>query len=158
MAAELKPERVGSSIRAMRESDAASVSEILRQAPEAVFWPEASVKEVLTWEGALALVADSNGGIIGFLIGRQAADEAEILNLAVADPFRRRGEGGALLNAAVELFRTRGVKRVFLEVREANEAGIAFYKKHGFSEAGRRLGYYREPQEAALVMEKSFTD
>jgi ribosomal-protein-alanine N-acetyltransferase len=142
----------------MRESDAAGISEILREAPEAVYWPEDSVKEVLTWEGALTLIADSDGKAVGFLIGRQAANEAEILNLAVARPFRKKGEGAALLNSAVEEFRTRGVKRVFLEVRESNAAGIAFYKKHGFSQAGRRGGYYRDPEEAAIVMEKSFTE
>ncbi|HXY25265.1 MAG TPA: ribosomal protein S18-alanine N-acetyltransferase [Candidatus Acidoferrum sp.] len=157
MAAELKPERAASTIRMMRESDAASVEEILRDAPEAVFWPEASVKEVLTWEGALALVADLNGKVTGFLIGRQAGDEAEILNLAVVPQERKKGQGGALLHAAVEKLRTRGVKRVFLEVRESNAAGISFYRKHGFSEAGRRAGYYRDPEETAIVMEKSFT-
>ena len=154
MAAELKPERVASSIRMMREADAAGVAEILRGAPEAVFWPEASVREVLTWEGVLALVIDSNGMVIAFLICRQTADEAEILNLAVAQSHRRRREGGALLSAAVEELRARGVKRVFLEVRESNPAGITFYTKHGFSESGRRPGYYRDPEEAALVMEK----
>jgi len=158
MAAELKPGRLASSIRMMRESDAASVAEILRDAPEAVLWPEASVKEVLAWEGALALVADSENKVVAFLIGRQVVDEAEILNLAVARPFRRQSEGGALLLAAVEQFRARGVRRVFLEVRESNAAGIAFYQKHGFSEAGRRAGYYRDPEESAIVMEKTFPE
>jgi ribosomal protein S18 acetylase RimI-like enzyme len=50
-------------------------------------------------------------------------------------------------------FRARQVSRVFLEVRESNEAGIAFYRKHGFSNTGRRAGYYRDPDEAAIVME-----
>jgi len=139
----------------MREGDAARIADILHEAPEAVIWPEASVREVLTWEAALALVADSNGTVIAFLIGRQAADEAEILNLAVARLFRRKGEGGALLMAALEQLRMHGVKRVFLEVRESNTPGIAFYKKHGFCEAGRRENYYRDPQETAIVMEKT---
>jgi len=157
MAAELKPERLGSTIRAMRAAEAEAVSEILRESPEAVFWPEASVREVLTWPSALALVAESRGKIIAFLIARQMGEEAEILNLAVEQGSRRRGEGGALLNAAVEQFRALGVSRVFLEVRESNAVGMAFYKNRGFSEAGRRPGYYREPPEAAIVMEKKLT-
>ena len=141
----------------MHESDAAAVAEILREAPEAVFWPEASVKEVLAWEGALTLVADSNGRVIAFLIARQTADEAEILNLAVARANRRKGEGGALLIAAVNELHAQGAKRVFLEVRDSNAAGIAFYKKLGFCEAGRRPGYYRDPAEAAIVLEKNLS-
>jgi [ribosomal protein S18]-alanine N-acetyltransferase len=157
MAAETRRERVGAVIRTLREQDAAAVAEILRGALEAVFWPESSVKEVLASQSAVALVSETEGKAAGFLIGRQAADEAEILNLAVAQGSRRRGEGGALLEAALEEFRTRGVSRVFLEVRDSNAAGIAFYGKHGFSKIGRREGYYRDPFEAAIVMEKKLT-
>ena len=73
--------------------------------------------------------------------------------LAVIPAKRRKGEGGALLKAAVEALRARKVSRVFLEVRESNEAGIAFYEKQGFSKTGRRAGYYRDPDEAAIRME-----
>lgn len=157
MAAETKRERAGTVIRTLREQDAVAVTEILRTAPEAVLWAESSVKEVIATENAVALLSEAHGKAIGFLIGRQAADEAEILNLAVARESRRRGEGSALLNAALEEFRSRGVSRVFLEVRESNQAGIVFYGKHGFSEVRRRAGYYREPFEAAVVMEKKIT-
>jgi ribosomal-protein-alanine N-acetyltransferase len=157
MAAEAK-QRAPMMIRTMCEDDISSVTEILRAAPEAVFWPDSSVREVLQWEGAVALVSEIDGRMVGFLIGRQAADEAEILNLAVERGSRRKGEGGALLNAAVEGFRQHGVKRVFLEVRESNQAGISFYKKHGFTEAGRRVAYYRDPDEAAVVMEKNLSN
>ena len=157
MAAETKRERAAAMIRTLREEDAAAVAEILRGAPESVFWPEPSVKEVVTSQGTLALLSEAAGKAIGFLIGRQAADEAEILNLAVVKESRRRGEGGALLEAALEEFRARGVSRVFLEVRDSNGAGIAFYGKHGFSKIGRREGYYRDPFESAIVMEKKLT-
>lgn len=128
--------------------------EILRQSPEAVFWPEASVKDVLQWKGSLGIVSEAAGKVVGFLIGRQTIEEAEVLNLAVAPGNRRKGEGSALLQAAVEAFRRGGVNRVYLEVRESNASGIAFYEKHGFCKAGRREGYYRDPNEAAIVMEK----
>jgi ribosomal-protein-alanine N-acetyltransferase len=157
MAAETRRERAGAVIRTLREEDAAAVTEILRGAPESVFWPESSVKEVIATKNAVALVSEAEGEAIGFLIGRQAVDEAEILNLAVAKENRRRGEGGALLEAVLEEFRARGVSRVFLEVRDSNAAAQAFYGKHGFSKIGRREGYYREPFESAIVMEKKFT-
>lgn len=157
MAAETRRERARSSIRTLRAEDARAVTEILREAREAVFWPESSVREALGWQGALALASEASGKLRGFLIGRQAGDEAEILNLAVETKSRRRGEGAALLKAAVQEFRARGVSRVFLEVRESNEAGAAFYGKHGFSKVGRREGYYQDPEEAALVMERKFT-
>jgi tRNA threonylcarbamoyladenosine biosynthesis protein TsaB len=156
MATEMR-ERVRTPIRALRAEDAAAVTRILCDAPEAVFWPESSVKEALGWKGALALVNEAGGKVMGFLIGRQAGDEAEILNLAVERNSRRKGEGGALLRTALEEFRVRGVSRVFLEVRESNEVGLAFYEKHGFSKVGRREGYYRDPEEAAIVMERKVT-
>ena len=153
MATELRREGQRSAIRAFRPEDAAAVAEILRRSPEAVFWPEASVREVLAWEGILGLASEAKGEVVAFLIARQVGDEAEVLNLAVSPESRRKGEGGALLRAAVVEFRKRGASRVFLEVRESNSAGIAFYAKHSFSKVGRREGYYRDPVEAATVME-----
>ncbi len=158
MATELRPEPWKSGLRRLSAEDAEAVAEILRQSPEAVFWPEASVKEVLQWKGTLGIATEAAAKVSGFLIGRQAGDEAEVLNLAVAPGSRRKGEGGALLKTAVEEFRTRGISRVFLEVRESNAAGIAFYGKHGFSKTGRREGYYRDPSEAAIVMERKLTE
>jgi ribosomal-protein-alanine acetyltransferase len=157
MATELRRERSEPTIRMLRPDDAAAVAGILRQAPEAVFWPEASVKEVLEWNGALGMASEAEGRVLGFLIGRQAGDEAEILNLAVAPGSRRRGEATSLLKAALESFRACGVSRVFLEVRESNAAAIAFYSKHGFSQTGKREGYYRDPPESATVMARELT-
>lgn len=154
MATELRRERSEPVIRVLCAEDAAFVAEILRQAPEAVFWPEASVKKVLEWKGALAIASEAEGKLRGFLIARQAGDEAEILNLAVALESRRSGVGGALLSASIESLRARGVVRVFLEVRESNTAAIAFYAKHGFTESGRRENYYRDPRESAVVMQR----
>lgn len=157
MATELRQEHAGPIIRSLKAEDASAVAEILRQSPEAVFWPEASVKEVLEWKGALAIASESGGKLRGFLIARQAGDEAEILNLAVASASRRNGVGGALLSAAIESLRTRGVGRVFLEVRESNAGAIAFYAKHGFSKSGRREDYYRDPRESAILMQRTLS-
>jgi [ribosomal protein S18]-alanine N-acetyltransferase len=157
MAAELRPKWARKAIRTLCAEDAAAVAEILRQSPEAVFWPEASVKEVLEWQEMLGMASEADGKLAGFLIARQAKNEAEVLNLAVAPERRRQGDGAALLRAAFASLHARGVSRVFLEVRESNAAAIAFYGKHGFSKSGQREGYYREPFEAAIVMEKKLT-
>ena len=154
MEAETKREQVGTTIRTFLPGDVTAVTDILRSSPEAAQWTEWGFRELLGWGGVLALVSEGDKKIIGFIIGRQVGDEAEILNLAVMQAKRRKGEGGALLKAAMDEFRARQVSRVFLEIRESNERGTAFYAKHGFSEAGRRAGYYRDPEEAAIVMEE----
>lgn len=153
MAAETKSGQVGGTIRSFLPADAVAVTEILRGSPEASQWTEWGLKELLGWRGVLALISEDDRKLIGFIIGRQVAGEAEILNLAVVLAQRRKGEGGALLKAAMDEFRVRQVSRVFLEVRESNGTGMTFYEKHGFSKTGRRAGYYHDPDEAAIVMD-----
>jgi ribosomal-protein-alanine N-acetyltransferase len=151
--AETKRERAGAAIRAFRPDDAAGLTSILRESPEAANWTQANYREWMNSPGAVAFVSEVDGRVTGFIIGRQMADEAEVLNLAVAPPARRKGQGSAVLKAALVEFRTRGVSRVYLEVRESNLAARAFYAKHGFSQSGKRLNYYRKPEEAAIVLE-----
>jgi ribosomal-protein-alanine N-acetyltransferase len=158
MAIETKRDGAATTIRPFRESDVAGATKILKESPEAAPWTEWGFRELLGWRGVVALVSERGTQATGFIIGRQVADEAEILNLAVSPARRRQGEGGALLKAALEEFRSWGVSRVFLEVRESNQAGIAFYEKQGFSKTGRRAGYYRNPNDAAIAMERKLTD
>jgi len=157
MAIEARREETGVKIRPLRPVDVPSVMKILRQAPEAANWSGEGIEGAAAWHGGLLLISENDGDVTGFLIGRQTADEAEILNLGVAQARRRRGEGGKLLEAALKEFRELGANRVFLEVRESNRNAIAFYTNHGFSKTGQRKGYYREPEEAAVLMEKRLT-
>jgi len=158
MVAEPKGDPVAVRIRAFREADAAAATEILRGSPEAAQWTELGFRELLGWRGVVALVCEEERKIIGFVIGRQVAKEAEILNLAVHLLQRRKGEGGELLKAALDELRVRRVSRVFLEVRESNAIAVAFYTKHGFSKAGSRAGYYHNPNESAIIMERKLAD
>ncbi len=150
MAAETR--HVDATIRAFRESDSAAVTTILKESPQAADWTEASLRESTGWRGIVSLVSERDREVTGFIIGRQVADEAEILNLAVSPAKRGQGDGGDLLRAAMGEFLARRVSHVFLEVRESNAVGIAFYAKHGFSERDCRLNYYRDPDESAIVM------
>jgi [ribosomal protein S18]-alanine N-acetyltransferase len=154
MATKAKRDSAAATIRVFADADTSAAVQILRLSPEASQWTEWGLKELLGWSGVVALVSEDDGKVSAFIMGRQAAGEAEILNLAVLPAKRRRGGGGALLKAAMAELRSRDVSRVFLEVRESNEVGIAFYEKHGFSKTGRRAGYYHDPEEAAIVMER----
>jgi ribosomal-protein-alanine N-acetyltransferase len=147
--------RGGLVIRAFAAGDAADASEILLEAPEAAGWSTSMIRELLASGGVSGFVAERSGQATGFILGREVLDEGEILNLAVANAHRRHGEGTALSREMMNSFAARGVQRVFLEVRESNLAAIAFYKRLGFGQLGRREGYYREPLEAALILEHS---
>ena len=98
------------------------------------------------------LVAEADARIGGYVVALDAADEGEILNLAVAETGRRRGLGRALVQAIVDALEARGVRQVFLEVRESNAAARALYAGFGFKDVGRRKGYYRRPVEDAIVL------
>ena len=78
----------------------------------------------------------------GFGLARLAADEGEILTLAVAPDARRQGIGAALLGGMLDRLRNRGAGRVFLEVAADNAAARALYARAGFDETGRRPRYY----------------
>ena len=85
----------------------------------------------------------------GFVLSRGAADEEELLLIAV-DPRRRgRGVGGILLERFIAAASARGAERLFLEMREGNPAE-SLYRRHGFANVGRRRAYYRRGTGAPL--------
>lgn len=83
-------------------------------------------------------------------------DEGAITNIAVLPDFRRRGLGRAIVSALKSEAQKRGICIVFLEVRESNGGAIALYLSEGFSECGKRKGFYRHPQEDAIQMVYNF--
>lgn len=96
--------------------------------------------------------------IIGFAafsaITSTGTGECTLENMAVAETWQRRGIGGRLLAAGMLWCRAHAARSVFLEVRETNQAAIALYERAGFLVVGRRPGYYGDPAEAALQMQK----
>jgi ribosomal-protein-alanine N-acetyltransferase len=140
-------------MREFRSEDVAQVAVILREAPEAAQWPESELRSMGYLSGLRAFVSESLAGITGVVIGRQVAEEAEILNLAVRVSARRRGEGTALVGRILDEFAGQGVSRVFLEVRESNATAVGFYERLGFQQVGVRRNYYQDPVESAKVME-----
>jgi ribosomal-protein-alanine acetyltransferase len=115
-------------------------------------WSEASFREALNSGWNFVLVGQAARGVVGYLVGREAGGTGEVLNLAVAPDFRRRGLGEALLQAGLAAFRRNGVDEVFLEVRESNVSARALYARYGFRPVGQRSAYYRNPKEDAVVL------
>lgn len=122
--------------------EAAALLATLHTEAFAAGWTRQSMTELLAMPGALALLALNGGQPAGFLLLRQAADEAEIITLAVRPRLQRLGVARALLQAGLHGLAERGAKACFLEVAEDNAAALALYAGYGFSEVGRRPGYY----------------
>jgi len=130
-------------IRVAEAADLEAIAAIQSASPEAALWPPA---EYLQYD---ARVAVRERRVAGFLVTRATADgEAEVLNLAVAPEYRRRGVARALMCAFLRGFRG----DVFLEVRGSNSAARNFYKSLGFQELTLRKNYYGTPPETAIVM------
>jgi [ribosomal protein S18]-alanine N-acetyltransferase len=109
-------------------------------------WGADAMRLQLELPGAFAFI-DARGG---FVLARVAADEAEILTVAVMPEARRAGLARALLAAAMAEARARGATSMFLEVAEANMAGRALYAGSGFVQVGTRPNYY--PGGAAALI------
>jgi ribosomal-protein-alanine N-acetyltransferase len=115
-------------------------------------WSAAAFEDILVSSGGLGVVAVRRDGPIGYLIGRVAAGEGEILNLAVVPEARRRGVGQGLLEAGLVALAQAGAREIFLEVREHNRTALDLYQRRGFRPVGLRPRYYRNPVEDAIVL------
>jgi len=105
-------------------------------------WTQAQCSGILIMPGVWMTLAMRDGTPSGFSIARIVADEAELLLIGVVPDCRRMGIGGALVQRFLHVAATRGARRVFLEMRDGNDAG-AMYRSHGFEQVGRRANYYR---------------
>lgn len=119
-------------------------------------WSENSLAGELTNPLSTWLVA-MDGELLAGYIGSQAVlGEADMMNLAVAPEYRRRGVGEALTAALVKALQARQVMALTLEVRVSNTPAIALYEKMGFAQVGRRSRYYEKPREDALILRKEW--
>ncbi len=139
-------------VRAAAPSDLDAVVEIER-ASFGDPWTRALFAGALRAAGSrFDVVLGDDQALMGYIVARFAADEAEVLNLAVAPARRGAGVGALLLSGVMTEARDRRAATVHLDVRESNAAARALYARFGFTEVGRRRAYYREPVEDALVL------
>lgn len=147
-----------STIRSLRADRAEECAAVHRGA-FAQPWSAEEFATLLSSASTLGSAAldPATGRLRGFAISRLAADEAEILTIAVDRAWRGRGVGRDLLREHLSRAALSGARTIFLEVDYDNAAAIALYTRFGFLKVGRREGYYRLPdgkRAAALIMRK----
>ena len=136
----------------MNESHVAAVAELEKQNFSEP-WPEIAVRSELTNKLALWLVAVEDGVVAGYVGSQTVLQEADMMNIAVGDGFRRRGIAKRLVE---ELIRRLDAYQLTLEVRASNAPAIALYESLGFTQVGLRKNYYHKPKEDALILRKEW--
>jgi ribosomal-protein-alanine N-acetyltransferase len=138
----------------MRREDVARVMEIAAGLEGAPQWPETAYAAALEPVGLrrIALVALGAEGVAGFAVASVVGAEAELESIGVDAASQRRGLGTRLLEALAGELLGAGAEELFLEVRAGNERALGLYRRTGFVETGRRMGYYAEPKEDAVLM------
>jgi len=138
-------------VRAMMSGDLERVDE-LEHRLFADPWPRGSFLDALADPRAVCLVAERGGDVAGYLVATALPPSAELQNLGTAPEQQRAGVGRALVESLIDTCRARGLRELALEVRVSNAAAQALYRTLGFRLVGLRRGYYRRPEEDALLM------
>jgi len=155
-------------IRPMQRGDLPSVLALTHSVPEAPWWSEAHVEEIVTAEPDSAIrfrrawvaMQTTNQSVHGFIVlhalrlpGPLAELECEIESIVVHPEFREQGVGKQLLATALAWCREQQASLLSLEVRSRNVLAIRLYLRSGFVATGTRPGYYDSPDDDALQME-----
>jgi ribosomal-protein-alanine N-acetyltransferase len=119
-------------------------------------WGEEEIYRLLIEKSVVAHRATSGGKLIGFILSRLAAGEAEILSVAIAPSWRGRKLARPLLDLHLRRVAGLGTRAVFLEVGEDNAPATRLYRRAGFREVGKRQGYY-EGGATAMVMRRDLS-
>jgi GNAT superfamily N-acetyltransferase len=156
-------------IRPARSKDAVEIARIhvdaWRDAYAALLPPEYLARldpriEAARWNRAAntrlenTLVADADGEVAGYAIigparGQRAEPSGEIYALYVETDWREQGIGRALVEAAFERFRKRGLGQAVIWCLEGNFAARGFYKRCG----GQRLSHSKVEEVAGMLLQ-----
>ena len=141
--------------RRARPGDIPKLAQLERNTPTAAHWGYTQYEALLSSDASqrITIVADdpSTKDIVGFLVASRLADEWELENLMVSEPYRRKHIAHNLVQALLAKLRPTGASSILLEVRESNQAARRLYEKIGFTQEGERKDYYRNPQENAIL-------
>ncbi len=105
---------------------------------------------------SLWLVAMDGDRLAGYVGSQSVLGWADMMNLAVAPDYRRRGIARELIIRLISCLQAEKVSCLTLEVRVSNMPAISLYTQMGFAEVGRRKNYYHDPREDALILRKEW--
>lgn len=145
--------KAGRVIRNMTEDDLIEV-EAIENATFSIPWSYNSLRGAMMMGNNIYLVCVEDGEIAGYCGMWAVLGEGNITSVAVAERFRNRGIGRALMEAMLEKGIKKNVDVFFLEVRQSNEAAKHLYESLGFKTIGVRKNFYEKPLENADVMSK----
>ena len=118
-------------------------------------WSRKSFAESFSHSPWHFFVAICDKKIVGYGGVYLILDEGQISNIATLSAFRGNGIGRAILEKIIELCKDEGCERITLELRESNSVARALYESCGFIEVGKRPGFYSNPSEGAILMDKT---
>ena len=119
-------------------------------------WTREQIEVYYGNPNAYFFVALSGDVPVGYIGTYMVMDECFVTNVAVTEKCRGQGIGNALVARATENAKSNGASFITLEVRPSNAAAVAVYKRNGFNADGIRPGFYRDPDEDALIMTRRF--
>lgn len=143
-------------LRAMQESDIAAVAGI-EQECFAHPWNGEQLREELDNLTARFYVAILDGRAVAYIGANNIAGEVYVTNVAVLPEYRGHGFASCLMAVLLSVSEKEKAEFVSLEVRESNQLAIRLYEEFGFTEKGRRKGFYRDPEEDALILTHYFS-
>lgn len=116
-------------------------------------WSRSMFDAELRKPSSLAIGAFGDGDeLVGYAFVSRYVDAWHVMNVAVADSYRRRGIASALLERLFEVTSADPRRGYTLEVRVSNSGAIRLYERLGFEARGIRRGYYTDNREDALIM------
>lgn len=142
-------------IRRWKYEDILKISQLEKECFFEDAWDFKQLASSFSNDNFYGIAAEDGGEVIGYGGITVTGDEADVDNIAVSEPFRFSGVGGALLSALMTEAEARGVKKLFLEVRVSNAEAMKLYLKNGFCGVYARPRYYKNGEDC-LVMVRNF--
>lgn len=139
-------------IRPWRYEDILRISEIEKECFPQEPWSFKMLASSFESDAFYGVIAEDGGETAGYGGITVAADSADIDNIAVTEPYRRSGVASAVIAALCAYARSKGVKKVFLEVRVSNSAAMSLYLKNGFKGAYARTRYYSDGEDCLVMV------
>jgi|CXWL01.1.fsa_nt_gi ribosomal-protein-alanine N-acetyltransferase len=145
------PWAAGALVRSLVPGDLAALTELDRDAFGDPWSPTALAALLARAGGGLAFGVEISADLCAYALWQTVVDEAELLRVGVAPPWRRRGLGRSLLVDCHRDLARRGVTRCHLDVAASNLPAIALYGALGYRQVGLRRAYYRDGSDALLM-------